>query len=224
MPRITGPQLVSYTEVVYSSVVATLTSASLTWLVGDVIVVIATSASNATIGNPTASGLLFTTQQSNIAASTCSMRGATAIAASNGAQVISVTISTGQAGMGIWQWRGSDGVGASAEQHTATKTVGLTPVDTHSAYCWTSAAKNAGTAVDSLTPTPTNTRESAQFVGQYTVYSGELQDQAGAGATNFGTTGAAVTGPFTIIPIEVLGSAPAIISTSPHVRFRKDAF
>jgi hypothetical protein len=119
-------------------------------------------------------------------------------------------------GAGIWVWRGSEGFGSVVEQHTATRTKALVPVDTHSAYCWTVADFNAGVTTSvTLTPTATTTQESAQQASHYTVYSGNLNDQASSGSTNFGTTGGTVTGPSTIVAQEILGRNVSPVTTVP---------
>lgn len=216
MARSTPPTLISYTEVAYSQNSPTATSASVSWLAGDVIVVIVMDEGVATIGTPTATGLTFTSPVSNNAAGTCASRGAYVVAAAGGSSAVSATLSTGHGGLGVWVWRGSEGIGSSVEQHTTTRTKALVPVDTHSAYCWTVGDFAAGATTSVvLTPTPTTTQESALDVGHYTVYSGNLNDQASAASTNFGTSGGTVTGPSSIIAMEVLGRNVAPLTTVP---------
>jgi hypothetical protein len=209
--RPTPPALISYTEVAYTTTTATLTSASVAWQTGDLIVVIALAENAETLGVPAATGLTFTSQKLNTAAGTCASRGSTAVAASSSSATIAVGNPVGatRAGFGVWVWRGSDGVGNSAEQHTTTRTVAMVPNDTHSAFCWSVGDFAAGVTTSvALTPAATNTQESAQQASHYTVYSGNLNDQASAGSTNFGTSGGTVTGPSSIVVIEALGTDP----------------
>lgn len=210
MARATPPTLVSYTEVPYTSATTTLTSASVSWLTGDVIVVIVLDELNATIGLPTATGLTFVQQQAASVAGACAVKSAAVTAPSGGSSAVSATISTGDAGMGVWVWRGSDGLGNSTEQHTTAKTKSLTPVDTHSAYCWTVGDFNADNATGVLLPTPTTTQEASQVAAHYSIYSGNLDDEATGAATLFGISGAMTTGPYTICVQEILGTGGVI--------------
>lgn len=216
MARCTAPSLISYTEVAYGGT-GNAVSASITWQTGDVITVICVVEGTSTVAVPTATGLTFTSNQSNTAGSTCNGRVSTAVAASGSSGAVTTVITGGnQRGMGVWVDRGSDGVGASTEQHTSTKTKALVPTDTHSAFRWTVADFNADTATGTLTPTATTTQESAQQAAHYTVYSGNLDDLASAASTNFGITGGPTTGPFTILVQEVLGTAnlaPLVMAT-----------
>lgn len=220
MARAVAPSLVSYTEIAYSSGV-NMASAAVSWLAGDFIVVIMGAANGGAFTTPTATGLVFTVLRTNTAATTSAAISAIAYASASGSSAISATSPAAPDGGGIWVWRTSDGAGSTAEQHTATKTLSMTPVDTHSAYCYTVFDFNAGAAGDTLLPTPTTVQESALQAANYTVYSGNLNDQASSGATTFGITGAAVTGPFTIMVVEVLGVAtPVVQYTRARVRYR----
>lgn len=211
MARDTAPTLISYTEVPYGTATNPIVSASVAWQTGDVIIVISMCEAANTQGTAAATGLTFTSPVSNATAGTCASKLSTAVAASSSSGTVSVS-TLGKTGMGIWVWRGSDGVGTSTEQHTTTRTKALVPTDTHSAYCWTVGDFNAGATTSVvLTPTPTTTQESAVQAGAYTVYSGNLNDQASAGSTNFGTSGGTVTGPSSIIAVEVLGTTASAV-------------
>lgn len=222
MARNTPPTLISYTEIAYTtSTTTSIVSASVAWLTGDIIVVCALGEGSTALGTPTATGLTFTSQKSNSAASTCASQCATAVAASGSSSTVTITrAGTPHAGAGIWVWRGSDGVGASVEQHTTTRSVNLTPTDTHSAYCWDVGDFNAGVTTSVvLIPTPTTTRVAQVDSGKYTIYSGNLNDQASSSVTAFGTSGGTVTGPSSIIAVEILGttvtaSSPPILVTT----------
>jgi hypothetical protein len=209
--RSTPPSLISYTEVSYATT-GNLVSASVSWQTGDVVIVIALTEGTNTVAVPTATGLTFASQQSNVTGSTCNGRISAVVAGATSSGAVTTAITgAGESGMGVWVWRGSDGIGVSVEQHTATRTKALVPTDTHSAYCWTVGDFNAGVTTSVvLTPTPTTTQESAQQATHYTVYSGNLNDQASSASTNFGTSGGTVTGPSTILAIEILGTGTAV--------------
>lgn len=215
MARNTPPSLRSYTEVAYSTATNPIVSASVSWLTGDVVIVISMCEAANAQGTAAATGLTFTSPVSNATAGTCASKLSTAVAASGSSGTVSVS-TLGKTGMGIWVWSGSDGVGTSTEQHTTTRTKALVPTDTHSAYCWTVGDFNAGATTSVvLTPTPTTTQESAVQAGAYTVYSGNLDDQASSGSTNFGTSGGTVTGPSSIIAVEILGTT--VTATGPPI-------
>lgn len=220
MARTVAPSLISYTEVSYATADATptitLASASVSWQTGDVLVVAVAEGDNNTIGVPTAPGLTFTGQKGNQTTSTAAGRLATAVATSTSSGAVSCVVTRGpgtnsQCGMSVWVWRGSQGVGSSVEQHTATKTVTITPMDTHSAFSWIVIDFTTGAATATLTPAPTTTQEAA-VQSFYTVYAGNLNDKASADAVGIGITGGPATGPYTILAQEILGSeagAPA---------------
>lgn len=222
MARNTPPTLISYTEIAYTTATTTsIVSASISWQTGDVIVVEALCESATALGTPTATGLTFTSQKSNSAASSCASQCATAVAASASSSAVTITrAGTPHAGAGIWVWRGSDGVGASVEGHTTAKTVSLVLTDTHSAVCWGVGDFNAD-AITTIAPTPTatNERERSLDTGKYSIYSWDLIDNAGSGATSFGFTGTPTAGPYSQIAVEILGttvaaSSPPILVTT----------
>lgn len=205
---ITPPTLISYTETSWVVTGSPRSSASVSWQTGDVIVVIGGQEADITaLGNPTATGLTFTTQKSNVAAGSCGSMLATAVAGSTSSSAISMTgpNSVQHWGFGVWVWRGSTGIGNSSEQHTATKTVGLTPTQIHSSIMWGTFDFQPG-AAQTITPTPTNTRQNVLDTGRYTIYVSDLGDQPSAGSTSYGITGGAGTGPFSIVVMEVKGT------------------
>lgn len=212
MARNTPPSLISYTEIAYTTATSgSIVSASVAWLTGDIVLVNGTCESNVALGVPTATGLTFTSQKSNSGGSQCSAQCATAVAASSSSSAVTLTrTGTPHAGAGIWVFRGSDGVGASAVSSTTAKTVSVVLTDTHSAVCWNVGDFNAD-AITSIAPTPTasNERERSQDAGHYSVYSWDITDNAGSGATSFGFTGTPTTGPYTIIGVEILGTTVA---------------
>jgi hypothetical protein len=210
MARNTPPSLISYTETAsWVTAAASKSTASVSWLAGDILVMVAGVEGADTIGVPTATGLTFTSRALNTAASTCGSRAATAVAGAGGSSAITATNSSSvhHWGFGVWVFRGSDGFDAAAEQHTATKTVGLTHTDTHSATCW-GVFDFAAAATTGITPSPTATdvRQSAQDSPAYTRYVADLTDQASSGSVSYGITGGSGTGPFSIAGVAVLGT------------------
>lgn len=112
-----------------------------------------------------------------------------------------------QFGFGVWVWRGSAGIGNSAEQHTATLNVNMTPI---AAHCGTvlGTFDFGAAAVQTIIPTPTNTRQRVDEGTTYTVYVSDVADQASAGATAYGISGTG-TGPFSIVAMEIQASSGA---------------
>lgn len=218
MPRDTPPSLISYTEIAYNSTTSPRASASISWLTNDVVVFLyGDEGAGTTVTAPTATGLTFTQQKLNSTASTCKSGVWTAVAASGSSGVVNGGHAAPSANWGasVWVWRGSDGVGVSFEQHTATKTVSAVPTDTHSSWMWGIFDFAAGAAGGSTqTPTVTNARQVGEVVaGAYSIWAGDEDDQASASSTPYGiTTGTASTGPFSIVGVEVLGTTSGVSS------------
>lgn len=225
MARSTPPSLVTYQEVVYTGTTSPRSFTSITWLTGDVVTVIAGgSGGNVgnTVGPPTVTGLTFTAQKTHAASSNCSAGVWTAVAASGGSGAVSIpsTEIPNAWGASLWQWRGSDGVGASIlPTPGAAQSSSLTPTDTHSALMW-GVFDWAATAVGSTVAAPaaTHTDESAlEGAGAYGAYVFDIADQASAAAVNVGVSGNGGAGPFTIVAVEILGTgASTAPQTLPH--------
>lgn len=208
-----APTLISYTESTWTAGATTKTLASISWQTGDVIVVIAGNEANDAWTLPTVAGLTFTTQKTNTAASTCSSLVSAAVAASSSSGTISMGDPTNPAshwGFAAWVWRGSQGIGNSAEQHTSTKTVALTPTAAHGAIvCGVFDFSATAITGISITPTPTNTRQRVADGASYALYVSDLADQSSAGATSYGISGGSGTGPFSIVALEIKAGASA---------------
>jgi hypothetical protein len=220
VPRNTAPTLVSYTETVWNTGAATKTTASVSWQTGDVIVaILGIESNNSVVGAVTATGLSFTQRalSTATAGTICFGAGYTAVAGSTSSATVNFTDSSSvfHAGLGVWVWRGSDGFDAAAEQHTATKTAPLVHTDTHSAACVGVFDFQPG-AVQTITPTPTNTRQAFLDGTSYTVYVSDLDDQASSGSVSYGISGGAGTGPFTIIGVGVLGTTSGSSASTPR--------
>lgn len=202
-----APTLISYNDATADwttgSAGGSKSTASISWQTGDVIVVIAGAEGINTLGTPTATGLTFTKNVNNTTASTCEGFAATAVAASASSGAVTVTSSSTSQhwGFGVWVWRSSTGVGNSAEQHTTTKTKALTATAADGGICWGVFDFGAGT-LDTITPTPTNTRQRVNNGSNYTYYVADLTDQTSAGSVSYGlVTGG--SGAYTIVIQEV---------------------
>lgn len=197
-----APTLISYTETTWNTALMTKSTASISWQTGDVVAVIIGAESSFTPGVPTATGLTFVTQKSNGAANTCGSLLSAAVAVSNGSGAVSSTFANGSDhwGMAVWVWRGSQGIGNSAEQHTTTDTVALTPKAAHCAVVWGSFDFAAG-ASPAATPTPTNSRQALQDGTHYSVVVADLDDQSSSGAVSYGDSDTG--GPFSIVVLEI---------------------
>lgn len=213
MARNTPPTLSSYTETTWtSSGSATKVTSSISWNSGDVIVAICGAEGGQDLGTPTATGLTFTQMQTANSGSICYAKSFTAVAASAGSSTVTVTIDNAFAhwGAGIWVFTGTDGVGNSTSQATSAKTVSLAATDAHSAVCWCIFDWSADpTTGISPSPTATDIRQATQVSNRYTYYIADLTDQPSASPTSYGISGGSGTGPFTILPVEVLGTTIA---------------
>jgi hypothetical protein len=167
-------------------------------------------ASAGAVGTPTAAGLTFSFVAGNnpgTDAFTCASGVWTATAGSNGSGAITVNLvsSSQNSGFGVWVFRNSQGVGNHAEQHTATKTVSLTPIAADGAIVW-GVFDFAATAITGISATPTPTDERQKVLvggGAYTIYVEDLTDQTSAGSVSYGITGGSGTGPFSIVSLEI---------------------
>jgi hypothetical protein len=217
--RASAPTLISYTEVAWTTTgTPKSTAATVSWQTNDVIVVIAGAEDISTLGVPTATGLTFVVQKQNNpgAAGTCSSGVWAVVAGSAGTnQAVSQTLSSGVKhwGFGVWVWRGSQGIGDSSEQHTATKTVNMTPAaGADAGVVWGAFDFSAG-AGPAATPTPTDTRQATVDGTKYSLVVADLTDQVSAGAVAYGLTVTGTTGPYSIVVMEIKtgagGVAPA---------------
>lgn len=205
----TAPTLISYTETAsWVTGSASKSIASISWQIGDVLVAMA-GAGWVVLDVPTntGSGLAWVSQQSHVASTVCATQLATAVATAASSGVISIaTDDPGvKFGFGVWVYRGSDGIGNSVEQYTTTKTVNLTPTGANGAIVW-GVFDRSGQATHTITPTPTNTNELTQD-GDYTIHVADLADQTSAGATAYGVSGGGSTGPYSIVALEIKGTA-----------------
>lgn len=205
-----APTLVSYTDTGFTSGGGGKTTSAIARNSGDILVFIGGSegADALAATNDSVNGITWTTQKSNTTANTCGTLLATAVAGSTVSATISGSNGSNSSnhwGFSIWVFRNSLGVGNSAEQHTSTKTVSLTPTAADGAIAYAVFDFNAG-ALGSLTPSPSDSRQGAVDSGHYTFYVGDITDQSSAGAVSYGVTGTSSTGPFSILALEVKNS------------------
>lgn len=222
---ITPPTLINYVEVAYNAAGGSRASASISWLTGDVIVMLAgTEGSTTAIPSVgAATGLTLLSQQSNGTASTCCTRLSACVAGGNGSSAVTVTNSdtTEHWGFSVWVYRGSDGIGNSAEGHTTAKTVSQTNSAADSANVWGGFDFGANAVTNNnITPTPTNTDERAADGAHYTVYVADLTDQTGAGSVAYGVSGAGTISAFSKVVLEIKGHVVAGVALPP---FRRNA-
>lgn len=202
----TQPLLISYTETAdWITGAASRSTPSVSWQAGDVISVIAICEDTTTLGLPTATGLTFTSQKSNNAPTSCGTQLAAAVAGGSGSSAITVTSSaaTKHFGIAVWVHRNSLGIGNSAEQHTTTPTVSLTPTDVNSAIVYGMGDWSAVGPL-TMTPTPTTTRQAAVDGTAYTRYVADLASQSSAGAVSYGL--ASGSGTLSIVVLEIKGA------------------
>ncbi len=204
------PKRIQYNDTDFTTTGASKTSATITWQAQDVIVVISASENTTTFGTPVCTGLTFTLQKFNSTAGFCNTAVYTARPSAAGSATVAQTssASTLRWAFAVWVYRGTNGVGASSEQHTTTKTVGLTPlaVTTNSSVVWGafdfSAAATTGAT---LTPVATNTTGLAQVAGAYSFFVGDLTQQTSTSSVPYGVTGGSSTGTFSIVALEIMG-------------------
>lgn len=225
----TPPTLVSYTEVAYTGTGSTRSSASVSWNAGDVVAVICGTDggfTNANPGVPTATGLTFLSQKNNNAVNTCATRASAVVAGGNGSSAVQVVLGDANEhwGFSVFVYRGSDGIGNSAEEHTTAKTVAQTNTAADSANVWGGFdfAANAVTN-NNITPTPTNTDERNQDGAQYTAYVADLTDQTSAGSVSYGVSGAGTVGAFSKVVLEIKGAAAVAVAPAVEISAHRPA-
>lgn len=210
----TAPTLADYQQSTWSDTSAlSEVTALITFLAGDVIVVVGmTDTNTATLSTPTAVGLTF----SQIATPTnsaneCKAYAWAATAAADGSSVITCTVNaaTNSRGLSAFVYRGSDGTGATAISAAlgATTTQSLVRGSANSAVvtCWGDFNAVNDTTV---TWTPSGqTQRVAQFVsGQATFFVANWGDQGAAGTTSYGFSGFA-GGEMAAVTVEIKGAA-----------------
>jgi hypothetical protein len=213
---------------------STRTTASFNVLAGDVLVVVGgTEDAGATLAAPTGGSLTWA-QQENVGTASSSGRAAgwTATVDVDKSMTVSITATLGVFnfwGFAVLQFRGSQGIGAHANQNNAASGVApslaLTSLRDNSSVVyinvdWTAAdgsTTRAYRAVNGFTPTAANGGEIDYYRDpggtNYGLYLAVYPDVGVAGSDTFGLT-APVQRP-TIIAIEVFGSGPVPLTLRP---------
>jgi hypothetical protein len=213
---VTAPSLIQYAESVNWTVSGTKATGTLTWLTGDLIVVVGGDENAATLAAPTAAGLSFSPVSgvlSGTAGSSCGANAWTATAASGSSSTVSGTGAGSDAwGFACWVFRGSDGVGNTAASGAASTalTISLTRSGTNSRVVgigldWAGAA-TTGYAFTPALGTDGHDRVHVQDSGHYTVYVADWDDQGSPGATSYGISGVTGVSQFTKVYLEILGT------------------
>ncbi len=197
------------------------TSASITWLTNDVLVVVGVTGDSAsTFNTPTATGLTFTLAQSIVVSNRCSTWLWTAVAGAGGTQAVSLSTASNPNGdvwgMSVIQFRDSDGVGASSKTNASSgaPSLAITTTVANSAILvvngdWnaTDGASRTWRTVNSITPTAGNGLELTYQRGSstYTSYVA-YYDDAGTAASKTVGLSAPSGQAYAIIAVEVKGS------------------
>lgn len=224
-----APTLINYQQSSWSDLTTTAAEVtpSITWLTGDVIVVVASTADgNFTLATPVASGLSFTLIAGPLgtAGTNATVYAWKATAASGSSATISCTpsgstASTGR-GCAVFQYRGSDGVGNSGTMTgSALKVVSLIRGTDNSAVISVMADWNAVTDV-TVDPSPAGgtQRVAAVVSGQATFFLFDWGDQGAAATTSYGITTHTGTVKMTGIAVEIKGTTAAgFVAQRPRV-------
>jgi hypothetical protein len=217
---VTAPSLIQYAETVWNTSSGAST-ASITWLAGDVIVVIGgTADSSEAIPTPTFSGgtLAAITGAACTGASDCYANAWSCTPVSGGSGTVSSTgASAHNWGMGVWVWRGSGGVGnvgASGTTVNGNLTQSLVRGGANSCvagglFDWAAGA----TTGYGWTPAVANDRQHAAIGTQYSVYVADWGDQGSPGTASYGITGI-TSGPFARLLVEITGTGGSVSFTA----------
>lgn len=222
----TAPTLISYTESTWNAGSAgTTKTITVSYNTNDVLIAIAGAEGPDTLTVSGGTGLTWTKQKSNTAASSCGSSVSSSVAASNQTtQTITLTTSnnTDHYGFGVWVWRNSPGIGNFSEQHTSTKTVALIPAGgADSAVMWGAFDFSAG-ASPGVTPTPTNSRQTLQDGTHYDAVVADITDQVSSGSVSYGLTVTGTTGPYSLVVAEVKGTSTGTTPSIPNKQERLD--
>jgi len=190
-------------------------TASVSWVTGDIIVVTMTdegvNTGDGFTAVPTATGLTFASVINHTASANCALAIFTATAASSGSSAITGSHhNSGTAGnwvMWVWVWHNSGGVGTNASQFTSTKTVNLTPAGgANSAIVWAVGDFAGGSVTPSATPTsPNETTRQAIGAAGANYLNADITNQTSSGAVSYGIV-TTTTGPFSIGVLEIKGT------------------
>lgn len=210
----TPPTLVSVTKIAsWQSTTTPRSTPSVSWLAGDLIIVIGGVGDEAsTLAVPTATGLTFTQKAftNNPSGNFCDAWVWEATAAADGSSTINGSRTSGGSGWGlaVLVFRDSEGTGATAVNTSTTKTSSLTRGQDESAVVWCGFDWSASSATATFTPTVDNSVHNAKEGSSYSVHIGAWTDEDAAGTTAYGVTSTS-TGSYAKIALEVLGEEVA---------------
>jgi hypothetical protein len=191
-------------------------SGSLTWVTGDIILVLGIGAdTGVTLGTPTATGLTFTQQTSSTITSACTGYAWTATAASGGSGAIQVVPGRTNAndfwGIIAWVVHGSDGIGTKSAGADTAQTISLATTQDNSAVFEVIGDWGTGSvAGHTWTPSGQTEREASQNGTAYTVYAADWADRGTAGTVSYGVSVTASGQNYTKIAIEMLGTTASV--------------
>jgi hypothetical protein len=232
---VAAPSLVavSFVEASLAGNANETTPTSITWQANDTVaVMVGTEGAGSetwTAPTTTGAGLTFAQQQQHTSASNCGAGLWTAVAASGSSGTFTIknpsSVASTRVALAVFVWRGSAGVGASAQSATSTRTLALTPTGGADAsilwavFDWAAAAAQTATPTatthSTAAPGPQASPQALLVTGKYTYYIEELDDQVSTGAVSYGIGGTG-TGPFTIIALEVKAGG-AVAAAIPSV-------
>jgi hypothetical protein len=202
-----APVLVQYTETDWTTTGAKAT-ASISWLLGDVVVIIGGTESQSTTITPTATGLAFLPDAALTAGSSCWAQSWRCTATAPGTSVVTATpAGVGQHGIAVWVYRGSDGVGNRAAATATAKTLSLTRGRANAAVVEGLFDFDAGSVASRVWAPGSQTEREASANSGYSVFVADWADQGVIGTTSYGISGTASTGQHSKIALEIYGTA-----------------
>ena len=220
----TEPVLVAYQESTWTdSFSGAETTPSITWQAADVIVVVgATEDSSRTLATPTAPGLTFSLVNSAGGTSNVNSYLWSSVAGSNGSGAVSsVKSSASAAGISVFVYRGSTGIGNNAKITGSTaKTISLTRSSDSSAVVLVMADWTAATDV-SVTSAPAGgtIRVGDYVVDRGTFWALDWGGQGAPGTASYGITNHTGTVDMSGVAVEIKGvnTPPPPDTTAPTV-------
>lgn len=220
-----APTLTSQTGSTWTDVVGTSeVTGTLTWNVGDRVLVVAVTEDTSFILNtPTATGLTFAPLGTAIGSpSICWVHAWEATAGSSGSGAVTATVVTGGSqarGIHAFAWGNCNGfVRTNLATQTTTQVVSVTRTGANSGMV-TASGDWSASGVGGLGWTPAGqTQVQAATNANCSAFAAYWGDQGSTGTTSYGSTGLAGT-KFTVMGVEVLGVAggPAFVAPAPVV-------
>jgi len=216
-----SPGIISYAETVFNTTTTPKTTV-ISWNAGDIVIYVAGCENNLTLPVPTGTGITFVSQKTNGAAGSCATQLAAAAPTAAGSSVtISGTLTGGSLswGYGIFVVRGACRFGTSVEQHTATKTVSLTPESANSTIIWGCFDfEAAGAVTPNLTVPEVITRHSEDVGTSYSIGIFSMLNQTSKAAVGYGGVFGGSTGPYSLVAIELVPGGTTMRSIGRRLR------